>query len=399
MSQRMNLELWMDKEPAPARDLAFIRAAYGLAASSVVRARLAKLLLEAGDVEGVIVLLDGANDLAPEEELHLASAWLNRRSQEGREKALTALGRALALTTQPEQRSAILTQRAEIEQLQGWADAAHATLVEALLLDPHNVQAGKRMATMALGVGQAEELLALVDRLIERGAHHAWLFAGRALCLARLGDTQGARNMLGGPDLHHVARLDPPQGWEDIAAFNRALAGELANHPGLRRRRYGAQGQYSSRIDAPLTAQTPLVRLLLERIAAAIHLYLGQIEQSDHPWARARPERAILSSSCVITDSDGFEAWHIHPFAWLSGAYYVEVPDAIAAGTGDAGCIAFGLPETLVGAAAAAAFGRESVRPQDGLLLMFPSHIHHRTFPHKLADRRICFTIDVRPTA
>ena len=389
----------MDKDPAPARDLALVRAAYGLAASAVVRARLAKLLLQACDVDGVIALLDGGDDLAPEEELDLASAWLKRRSQEGREKALAALGRALALSTQPEQRSYILTQRAEVEQLEGWTVAAHATLEEALLLDPHNVQAGKRMATMALSAGRAEALLALVDPLIARGAGHAWLFAGRALALARLGDIQEARRMLGGPDLHHVARLDPPHGWEDIAAFNRALADELAHHPGLRRRRYGVEGQYSLRIDAPLTPETHLIRLLLERIAAAIHLYVERIEQSDHPWALARPERAILSSSCVITDSDGFEAWHIHPYAWLSGAYYVEVPDAVATGTDDAGCIAFGLPETLAGAAAAAASGRESVRPHDGLLLMFPSHIHHRTFPHGLADRRICFTFDVRPAA
>jgi hypothetical protein len=73
------------------------------------------------------------------------------------------------------------------------------------------------------------------------------------------------------------------------------------------------------------------------------------------------------------------------------------VPESIAHGESEAGCIALGLPADLVGEYAAAAYGTGVVRPQSGLLLMFPSHTYHRTFPHGERDRRICVAFDLKP--
>ena len=105
------------------------------------------------------------------------------------------------------------------------------------------------------------------------------------------------------------------------------------------------------------------------------------------------------TTSGLITGGDGFENWHLHPFAWLSGVYYVRVPDQIANGNSRNGCIAFGLPEDLAGKAGAEAYGQRLVRPQEGLMLTFPSHAYHRTYPHETAGKRICFAFDVRPIA
>ncbi len=139
------------------------------------------------------------------------------------------------------------------------------------------------------------------------------------------------------------------------------------------------------------------MRVLLDRIAEAIADHIARVGDSDHPWMAARPGDATLRAWCVITDSDGFENWHVHQFGWLSGAYYVRVPESIAHGESEAGCVALGLPEDLVGEDAAAAYGIGVVRPQSGLLLMFPSHTYHRTFPHGERDRRICVAFDLKP--
>ncbi len=101
----------------------------------------------------------------------------------------------------------------------------------------------------------------------------------------------------------------------------------------------------------------------------------------------------------MIAESEGFENWHVHQFGWLSGAYYVRVPEAIANGKTQEGCIAFGLPDDLAGEAGAAAFGTRIIRPVSGLLLLFPSHTYHRTFPHGHRDRRICVAFDVKPAS
>ena len=42
-------------------------------------------------------------------------------------------------------------------------------------------------------------------------------------------------------------------------------------------------------------------------------------ERAARPFAR-RARLTPRRSWCVITDSDGFENWHVHQFGWLSGA-------------------------------------------------------------------------------
>jgi uncharacterized protein (TIGR02466 family) len=99
----------------------------------------------------------------------------------------------------------------------------------------------------------------------------------------------------------------------------------------------------------------------------------------------------------VITDSDGFEDWHVHQFGWMSGVYYVQIPQPISAGNSEGGCLKFGIPEDLAGAAVAASFGRRLVRPFSGMMLTFPSHSYHRTLAHAVDQKRICIAFDVRP--
>ena len=100
----------------------------------------------------------------------------------------------------------------------------------------------------------------------------------------------------------------------------------------------------------------------------------------------------------MITEGPGFEEWHVHQHGWLSGVYYVAVPEAVAHGDGEAGCLAFGLPDELIGKDAADAYGVEIARPRAGLSMLFPSHVYHRTFPHATRENRICLAFDLWPT-
>jgi hypothetical protein len=87
----------------------------------------------------------------------------------------------------------------------------------------------------------------------------------------------------------------------------------------------------------------------------------------------------------------------MHPDGWLSGGYYPMVPSELGPETGKAGCIAFGLPDGLPGARAAALFGELPVQPKEGQLMLFPSHAYHRTYKHGMAAQRICIAFDIIP--
>ncbi len=58
------------------------------------------------------------------------------------------------------------------------------------------------------------------------------------------------------------------------------------------------------------------------------------------------------------------------------------------------------MPAGLIGAAASEQFGDTLVRPEAGLLTLFPSHAYHRTYPHQQDGpdaQRICLAFDLIP--
>jgi uncharacterized protein (TIGR02466 family) len=86
---------------------------------------------------------------------------------------------------------------------------------------------------------------------------------------------------------------------------------------------------------------------------------------------------------------------HIHEESWLSGAYYVELPPALG-NDGTAGWIEFGRPHR--GLPDPPADAVRCLRPEVGLLLLFPSYLYHRTLPFDGGGERISISFDLTPT-
>lgn len=399
MSRPIVLHLERVKPLSVKEELAVVRAAYARSSSPVLRVKLARLLMADGDMGALSALLADQPGLGAREELLLAEALLAYESQDGDALAWAACDRATEAAGDGVERAASLALRGKAETRLGRVDDARASLAAALELDPHNKDACKRLAALDLAAGDCAAVIALYERLHRQGVAHSRLFAARAVAAARLGDIGSARAMIGSETFLSARKLPPPPGWSSIEAFNAALAEELLAHPEMRYERYGSASELTWRVDWMPHRAAPLTRLLIDSLVAAITSHVQTIAGSNHPWAAAQPADALLRTWSVITESQGFENWHVHQFGWLSGAYYVRVPETIANGDTDAGCIALGLPEDLAGEDAAIAYGTRTIRPQDGLLLLFPSHTYHRTFPHGVRERRICIAFDVKPLA
>lgn len=379
------------------QELQLLRAAFARAPTRANRGSLAYMLQFEEQFDEVIGLLGGGQDREFHEEILLAQAHISREQAADNAQGRDAASRAFALAKTDPERAVALAARGKCETRLGLIDKAEASLKLALSLDPHNKDACKRLAALALEAGRADELLALLDRLQEQGANHARLFGARVLAHARRGDIVAAREAEGFERLHRGEQLPPPNGWDSIDTFNAALAEELLAHPGMRYERYGSASELTWRIENPARPDAPLFKALIGQIVAALGRHSDAIAADTHSWAAARPERSFLRNWCVITESTGFETWHVHQFGWMSGVYYVRVPASIAQGTSRDGCLAFGLPDELVGSEASAGFGERLVRPQEGMLLTFPSHVYHRTYPHGTGEKRICVAFDLRP--
>lgn len=380
---------------AQERELA--RLAYDRAKSPQLRRRRAQLASHDDDFAEVVAVLDGAGELEFGEQILLARAFLALETEADTAKAQHCANLALDLADLPIQRATALADRAKAERRQSRASAARASLEAALDADPHSKDACKRLATLDLEQGRAAELVDWCKGLTGSGVGHARLYAARVLGEAACGDLDAARAAEGLAALSSNRVLPPPPGWDDLAAFNAALAVELLSHRNMRYERYGSASNYTWRIDALARPETPLVRLLLEHLAAQIRTNVGQLGQFDHNWLANKPDQALLKAWCVITEGDGFEGWHVHQFGWLSGVYYVQIPDEISLGIDQGGCLAFGLPEEFTGIETAKAYGTTQVRPEPGMMLTFPSHVFHRTYPHFGPGKRICIAFDVKP--
>ena len=100
----------------------------------------------------------------------------------------------------------------------------------------------------------------------------------------------------------------------------------------------------------------------------------------------------------VKLEPGGFHVNHVHPQGWISSAFYVSLPHALAMLSEDAndGCIKFGESSLNLGE-------REKIerviRPEAGVLVLFPSYVWHGTFAFHGApeDYRMTAPFDAVP--
>ena len=96
----------------------------------------------------------------------------------------------------------------------------------------------------------------------------------------------------------------------------------------------------------------------------------------------------------VRLHSSGYHANHTHPRGWISSACYIELPDCMSDGHSDEGILTFGEP----GIATSPALGAEySVRPEAGMLVLFPSYFWHGTVPFRSPQARLTVAFDAVP--
>jgi Putative 2OG-Fe(II) oxygenase len=87
---------------------------------------------------------------------------------------------------------------------------------------------------------------------------------------------------------------------------------------------------------------------------------------------------------------------HIHLDGYLSGVYYPQLPDLLGVPEqGQAGFFELGPPPEQFPIKAAT--DSLVVRPEEGLMLLFPSYFYHRTIPFESSQRRISIAFDAVP--
>ena len=197
--------------------------------------------------------------------------------------------------------------------------------------------------------------------------------------------------------------LEPPQGWSSLGGF----LGDLAARLNTLHDAGGATLDQSVRGGTQTTVKLahvadPVLEALLQSLQAPIAGYVADLGRGGDALAdplRARSTGAFAIGgawSVRLAPGEGRHVNHIHREGWLSSAFYVALPDAVADSADKAGWLQFGAPNLPTVPPLSA---EHRVRPEPGRLVLFPSYMWHGTTPFGGTERRLTFAFDVIPIA
>jgi len=280
-----------------------------------------------------------------------------------------------------------------LQALDRLADA-RAALERATDAGPDYPDAWINLADVLIARGESDAAREACDRYLARHPADAGVLASKSIALGECGG--GGRDAL--VDFERFlspSRPAAPPGFATIAALNDALARHIVDHPTLiesptsHATRDGRHtGELLADDAAPIRAFEALAR-------DAVTRYLARHPaDSGHPLLANRPARWRMNAWSIVLEGRGHQMPHIHPSAWLSGVYYAQVPDIVRDGdAAQAGWIEFGLPGDEYHWTAPPPL--RAIKPEPGLMVLFPSYFFHRTIPFAASGTRISIAFDV----
>ncbi|MEM7743302.1 MAG: tetratricopeptide repeat protein [Pseudomonadota bacterium] len=309
-----------------------------------------------------------------------------------------------------------------VRQRQRRLGDAAAAFERAAKLDPNNPELCSNLGSVLYESGQPEKALPYLKKATELAPKHAPLHAHLGLvmhelhgpeaglphfdealrlspddartlatkgsALLELGRAEEAAEIFDHDALLVTRKFEAAPGYPDMAAFNAALAEHSVNHPTFIVEPKGRTTRGGGQTDQLFGPETGPFAVLEDLIRGAIDEYFADTARQTHRYMPQRTGRGALDAWATVLDSGGYQDPHNHPSGILSGVYYVQLPD-----TGDAGAIEFGRP--------APPFSPKSepdvvlIRPEPGMVVLFPSFFWHRTIPFPGTGRRISIAFDL----
>lgn len=263
-------------------------------------------------------------------------------------------------------------------------------------ISPQDRRTGVVLGNASLATGHAREALAVAEALYRFDPTDGQALAMQADALRMLGDSR-YRDLL---DYRHLVRAEPidvPQGWPDLGAYLAELAVDLERSHTLHAHPVGNSLREGSQIQLlPQASPFASIRAFPQAIDGSVRRYLQALGRGDDPMRRRNNGRYRISGIwSVRLRPNGFHVNHYHPQGWISSACYLQLPPAVAEHGGE-GWLKFGEPAFQT----SPPLGPEYfLRPEPGLLALFPSYMWHGTVPFSggQADTRLTIAFDVLP--
>lgn len=264
----------------------------------------------------------------------------------------------------------------------------------AAALDPTRPEVAVALCAACLAAGRIEEADILAGKLLAVDPFDQTALAYQATAWRMLGDARH-RELFDYAGLVHAWPLDTPRGWTTLESFLGDVCPKLAElhafrtHPLEQSLRHGTQASHLQSSD------DPVVRALFEAIDGPIRRHLAMLGRGDDPVRRRNLGGYRFAGAwSVQLRPGGFHTDHIHIQGWLSSACYIALPPGVADSPTREGWLKFGEPGIPTRPPLPA---EHFVKPEPGLLVLFPSYMWHGTVPFGGDVPRLTAAFDIVP--
>ena len=196
-------------------------------------------------------------------------------------------------------------------------------------------------------------------------------------------------------------KLIPPDKYGSLENFNAELKTALEDLHNFEQRPLDQSLLAGTQTPTDLRfAKSPVIQDFFKALETPIRSYTDELGPSaGHPLHdRNTGSFRLAGAWSVKLGAGGHHVNHVHPKGWISSSYYVEVPSEVKEGPEKNGWIQFGKPPFEIKDANGNPLDAERfVKPEPGLVVLFPSYMWHGTIPIKGDEPRLTLPFDVVP--
>ncbi|MEK9673298.1 MAG: tetratricopeptide repeat protein [Rhodospirillaceae bacterium] len=353
---------------------------------------LGTLLMNARDWPGALVNFARAAEITPEYQRAHANIGLIFSRNADYANAIAPLKRAVALN--PDDGRSVNELIYALGATGDPVDGAELGL-KYLKLHPEAFELYTQVGFAWMRAGRPEKAIEAANLGLRAKRHPTPFLAIKAAALNELGRRDAAAALLDFDRFLATKAQSAPDGYADIAAFNRDLVDYLLAHPSLE---YSANNRSMEKGRGTLELfdgdETGPAQVLKSMILDMADDYLtARPADAAHPFLARRPNAFEVNCWGNVYDRDGRQLVHYHPTAYLSGVYYPSLPADMDP---DEGGIEFGRAFHMFQSKDEPPV--RIIRPREGMMVMFPSYFGHQTIPVTSSDQpRISFAFDLVP--
>lgn len=360
---------------------------------------LARLALGAGRTDEARVLLLTALATAPDY-MQAHNAAGECAEQAGDQTAARRAYRGAQLLA-PEQAGALvslgnLAQR-DADAKNRARDTAITLYRRALAARPESIPAANNLAAALLKNQAPAAALDILEPVLRRDPCHVRANAYWITGLLAVGRGQEAERLIGLGSLVRPVRLDGQDAELRTDRLNADLVAALKQHPNLSTDWDPQQRAIRGGAIVPRLFEHhhPALSAFERRLRQTIDRYIaGLPDDPDHPYLSRKPSSYQIDAWGNLLGPGNHQSAHIHNQGWMSGVYYVSLPDGDTEQDPRAGWIEFNRPGYGIPTLGEPR-GIEAVQPRPGMAILFPSYVWHGTIPFAGGGERISIAFDL----